>query len=241
MKMELKNNHILYEDKEIIVCHKKAGIAVQTARLGEPDLETALKNYLKTSYVAVVHRLDQPVEGILVFAKTKGAAAELSRQNKGQMMNKKYYAVALMEKTDLTGGEHVLVNYLQKDSKGNISRIVEPDKKEGKRSELSYEIIRSKGALQLDGNQETALIRVLLKTGRHHQIRIQMANAGMPLLGDGKYGSEKSKTYSRKENIKNVALCAYSLGFYHPSTGKKMEFKIMPSGEAFLPFLPINS
>lgn len=243
--MELKHNEIindiLYEDKEIIVCHKNSGIAVQTARLGEPDMETGLKNYWKADYVGLVHRLDQPVEGILVFAKTKRAAAELSRQNKGQIMNKKYYAVVLMEKLDAADGENVLVDYLQKDGKGNISRVVGPDEKGGKRSELSYEIVKKMKALQPEKERETALIRIQLKTGRHHQIRLQMANAGMPLLGDGKYGSEESKAYSRKRHIKNIALCAYSLGFCHPVTGKRMEFDIMPSGEAFLPFLPINS
>ena len=73
--MKLRDEDILYEDKEIIVCHKPAGMAVQTSRLGEADMESALKNYLRTPYVGIVHRLDQPVEGIVVFAKTKHAAA----------------------------------------------------------------------------------------------------------------------------------------------------------------------
>ena len=89
---------ILYEDKAVIVCRKPAGFPTQTARIGEPDMESALKNYLKSPYVGIIHRLDQPVEGILVFAKTKEAAAKLNAQNAGQAMGKTYYAVALPEK-----------------------------------------------------------------------------------------------------------------------------------------------
>lgn len=95
--MRIKREDILYEDKEIIVCHKRAGAAVQTARLGETDMETELKKYFRTPYVAAVHRLDQPVEGVLVFARTKRAAGDLGRQSKGQTMNKQYYAVVLAE------------------------------------------------------------------------------------------------------------------------------------------------
>lgn len=233
--------NILYEDKNIIVCCKKAGTAVQTARLGEPDMETALKNYLKSSYIGIVHRLDQPVEGILVFAKTKNAAAGLSRQSREQIMNKKYYAAVLLEKADAAKGENILVNYLRKENKGNISRVINPDKGEGKRSELSYKIIKTMKILQPEDEGGTALLRIQLKTGRHHQIRVQMAHAGMPILGDGKYGNEKSKAYSREKRIENIALCAYCLEFFHPVTGKKMIFHIMPSGKAFWPFLPINS
>lgn len=233
--------NILYEDKQIIVCSKKAGTAVQTARLGEPDMETALKNHLKSSYIGIVHRLDQPVEGILVFAKTKNAAAELSRQSRGQIMNKKYYAAVLLKKADAAEGQNVLVDYLQKENKGNISRVISPDKGEGKRSELSYEIVKTMKILQPGDEWETALLRIQLKTGRHHQIRVQTANAGMPILGDTKYGNEESKAYSREMRLENIALCAYCLEFSHPVTREEMIFHIAPSGKAFLPFLPINS
>lgn len=231
--MKQINEDILYEDKEIIVCHKRAGIAVQTARLGEADMETILKNYLKTSYVAVVHRLDQPVEGVLVFAKTKNAASSLSRQSKGQMMNKRYYAAVAAEKPVLTKGECVLTDYLWKNGKDNISQVVRPDRKDAKRAELIYEVIDMREPSGQDGEEKIALVRVRLKTGRHHQIRVQLAHAGMPILGDAKYGSRESKIYSSKKHIKNIALCAYGLEFSHPGTGKRMDFRITPSGEAF--------
>lgn len=239
--MKLSKEDILYEDKEIIVVRKKAGVATQTARLGELDLVSALKNYLKVPYIAVVHRLDQPVEGVLVFAKTKKAAANLSSQNAGQTMNKQYYAVVWMpkDKVEEPGGEErVLVDYLLKDGKTNTSRVVNEQTTEAKRAELSYEVVTT---VETVGGDRNTLIRVRLKTGRHHQIRVQMAHAGMSLLGDTKYGSEEAKNFSRIHRIKNVALCAYCLEFLHPITGKRMEFQVEPIGEAFASFLPINS
>ena len=240
--MRLVKEDILYEDSEIIVCHKKAGVATQTARLGEADMVSALKNYLKTSYIAVVHRLDQPVEGILVFAKTKKAAANLSNQNAGQSMSKNYYAVILVQEDEAESvvltKEAILVDYLLKDGKNNTSRVTTAQTPEAKRAELSYEIVK---VSEPEDGSRSALVRVRLKTGRHHQIRVQMANAGMSLLGDTKYGSEEAKNFSRAHCIKNVALCAYSLEFLHPVTGKKMGFQVEPAGEAFAAFLPINS
>ena len=227
------NGDILYEDKEIIVCRKMAGIAVQTARIGEADMESALKNYLRTSYIGIVHRLDQLVEVILVFGKTKDAAAALSRQSRERMMNKEYYAAVAAAKPVPVKEKCTLVDYLKKDGKGNISRVTCPDEKDAKRAELSYEVIGTAAGQEQDMEISIALVRVCLKTGRHHQIRVQMANAGMPILGDNKYGSRESKAYSSENHVKNIALCAYGLEFAHPRTGKKMNFQIVPSGEGF--------
>lgn len=258
---------IIYEDADIIVCHKKSGIATQTSKAGEQDMESLLKNYLKTPYVGIVHRLDQPVEGLLVFAKNKQAAAELSRQNVGTSMSKKYYAVVVVEETtdekiaqnaenvqceenDRNINTHILTDYLIKNGKENTSRVAgenEKDSKDAKKAELSYEIIKILETRGVDNEDDkksnennklpqVALARITLKTGRHHQIRVQMSHAGMPLLGDAKYGNDCSKQISRERNIRNVALCAYSLTFSHPKTGKKMNFEIEPSGEAFRPF-----
>lgn len=248
--MKLSKEDIIYEDQEIIVCRKRAGIATQTARLGEADMVSALKNYLKTSYLAVVHRLDQPVEGVLVFAKNKKAAANLSSQNAKQSMSKVYYAVILLQITAQngdtmaqkceekmaaweTGKEYILVDYLLKDGKSNTSKVVDAAVAEAKRAELTYEILK---LLPSEEGGQRALVRIRLKTGRHHQIRVQMANAGMPLLGDSKYGKEETKEFSRAHGIKNVALCAYHLEFAHPVTGKRMEFDTEPVGEAFCSF-----
>lgn len=232
--VKIEEQDILYEDKEIIVCHKKAGMATQTARLGEADMVSALKNYLKTPYLAVIHRLDQPVEGVLVFAKTKKAAAGLSRQNAGQTMSKNYYAVVLMQAGETVDSKETeLVDFVLKDGKSNTSKVVSADTPGAKRAELTYQLVKVE---ETEDGSRKALVRVRLKTGRHHQIRVQMAHAGMPLLGDARYGNEEVRNLSRKQGIKNVALCAYHLEFLHPVSGKRMVFEIEPKGEAFVFF-----
>ncbi len=243
--MRLDSGDILYEDKEIIVCRKQAGIATQTARPGEPDMESALKNYLKDEYIGVVHRLDQPVEGILVFAKTKNAAAKLSEQSKGKMMCKHYCAVAVPVKKESLGNggteeegfgepgrEYVLVDYLLKDGKRNISKVVAEGTPGAKRAELAYKIIKMRQTKEL----QTALLEIKLKTGRHHQIRVQLSNAGLPLFGDAKYGIGMEDTPGGIKQTKNVALCANRLEFFHPATGERMSFEIEPSGAVFRAF-----
>lgn len=206
---------ILYEDAAIIVCVKPAGVATQTKRIGEKDMESILRTYRmqknEDSYIGVVHRLDQPVSGIMVFAKTKEAAAELSKQVASKMADKYYYAV-----TDGVpdASKGVLENYLLKDGRSNLSRVVDSKEPGAKRAELSYEVLAK--------SDTKSLVKVKLATGRHHQIRVQMAHAGWPLAGDRKYNF--------KTNMKPVSepmgLCSYKLGFRHPVTKKKMEFEI---------------
>ncbi len=217
-------NKILYEDNHILVCHKPAGIATQTAKIGQKDMVSELKNYLgKDAYVGLIHRLDQPVEGVLVFAKTTFAAKELSKQLTSSMFHKQYYAVVsgkgFLEETTLT-------DYLIKESKGNVSRIASPTEKGAKKAQLIAKTIAYREA------EDIALVNVTLLTGRHHQIRIQLAAAGAPLLGDTKYGVAGSQ--------KNIALCAYKLAFVHPKTKKEMEFCIEPEGAIFGTFSEIH-
>ncbi len=253
-------NRILYEDNDVIVCHKPAGIATQTARVGQADMVSEIFNYLsskrdggavKTPCVGVIHRLDQPVEGILVFAKNKAAAADLSRQAAGEGMKKEYLALICGKNREKQGE---LTDYLLKDGKTNISRVVPPEVKGAKQARLSYEILQDAlpeklfpekgnepGLSGKDGTDDglggsglrCALVRVCLYTGRHHQIRVQMAHAGMPLLGDRKYADEAALELSAKLGIRETALCAYRLAFTHPKTGKRMQFEIRPEGAAF--------
>lgn len=264
-------NRILHEDSDIIVCHKPAGIATQTAKVGQADMVSEITNYLaskegasgKSLHVSVVHRLDQPVEGILVFAKNKQAAADLSRQAAGKDMKKEYLALVCGKDMPRTGE---LTDFLLKDGKTNVSRIVPPEIKGAKQARLSYEIlweeatdslllvretegISAKDRIEkdiLDGRRsddgmigqpanglQYALVKICLHTGRHHQIRVQMANAGMPLLGDRKYGDEAALALSEKLGVRETALCAYRLSFIHPKTGKQMQFEIRPEGAAF--------
>lgn len=212
---------ILYEDEAILVCYKPAGIPTQTKQTMQMDVESELHNYLKGKPVYVVHRLDQPVEGVLVFARTKGAAAALARQLGSDEMSKEYYAVVSGKMEQKQGR---LVDYIKKEAKGNLSKIVEETDPEGKYAELSYEVL---------GEKEVSLLRVHLKTGRHHQIRVQLAGANHPLLGDQKYADSQTLELSRQMGIRNVALCAASLQFVHPESKEKMKFEVEPRG---LPF-----
>ena len=218
---------ILHEDKDILVCYKPAGIPTQTKQTMQMDVESELKNYLKGKPVYVVHRLDQPVEGILVFAKTKEAAASLSMQLSSDEMNKEYRAVVFGSMAEKQG---ILVNYLKKEAKGNLSKVVKETDPEAKYAELSYEVI---GEKKMETEEEISLLKIRLKTGRHHQIRVQLAAANHPLLGDQKYADEKTLDFSRQNGIRNVALCAAKLHFIHPTTKEKMEFQIEPKGLAF--------
>ncbi len=206
---------ILYEDDAIIVCVKEAGVATQTKKIGQKDMESMLRTYRmqkkESSYIGVVHRLDQPVSGVMVFAKTKEAAADLSRQISAKAADKYYYAVTDGVPYKAKG---TLEDYLLRDGKTNLSKVVDSKTAGAKRAELSYEVLAK--------NQTKALLKIKLATGRHHQIRVQMAHAGWPLAGDRKYNF--------KENIKQgtqpMGLCSYKLGFLHPVTKKKMEFEI---------------
>ncbi|MCM1266645.1 MAG: RluA family pseudouridine synthase [Bacteroidales bacterium] len=235
-------NHewILYEDDDILVCHKPAGIATQTARIGQADMVSEAENYLARNLpqgngggktrprIHAVHRLDQPVEGVLVFAKQQAATAALSAQAAGEEMEKTYLALIC----DLRGEEKrkredTLMDYLCKDGKTNMSHVVPPEVKGAKTARLRYEILSA---------QETPgvmLVRIRLYTGRHHQIRVQMAHAGMPLLGDRKYADGETIALSERLGIRDVSLCAYRLCFRHPKTGERLCFEITPQGPAF--------
>lgn len=222
---------ILYEDKDVLVIHKPAGLAVQTAHVGQQDVESELKNYLAAQnaspYLGIVHRLDQPVEGILVFAKTKKVAADLNRQLQSGDFCKEYLAVVCGNPTRKEGE---LVNFLLKEkgrahvvgSMGNLS-------KDAKRAALRYRTeAQSKTAAG-----EISLLRIWLETGRFHQIRAQLSRAGFPILGDSKYGSEASGQMSGELRIRHTALCACKLCFHHPTNGKEMEYTVNPENPAF--------
>ena len=216
---------IIYEDAAVLVVRKPAGLAVQTKRLGQKDLESMLKNHLvqngKQPYIGIIHRLDQPVEGILVFAKTTKAAAALSAQaaEKTKGMKKEYLAIVCGKPEQEQG---TLRNWLKKDGKTNLSSVVTKGTSDAKEAILDYEVLGYKE----DVNR--ALIRIHLKTGRHHQIRVQMAHAGMPLYGDSKYNPNPVGG--------TVALCAYRLTFVHPVSGKYMTFSCEPKNSAFAGF-----
>lgn len=239
---------ILFEDEELLVCLKPAGIAVQSGRVSEPDMVSELKNYLAQGarredraegrkgrgaavWLGVVHRLDQPVSGVMVFAKNPRAAASLSGQAAGEDMQKTYRAAVFLTKEDGDaavpgeGGKPVvpeegiagsLIDYVKKEPGGG-ARIAKPQEKEAKRAELSYRCLMREG--------QRALLEIGLKTGRHHQIRVQLAHAGMPILGDNRYGTGESRALSGQLGIGKIQLQAMRLTFLHPVTGERVCFE----------------
>lgn len=212
---------IVYEDDNIIVVFKDAGEPAQTSKGSVPDLVSKIKVHLVKDigikgdpYVGVIHRLDQPVSGLLVFAKDKTSAAVLSRQIQTDLMNKIYTATVegvLPEKSAA-----VLTDYMYKDTKDSKAIIADPktsdSNKDIKKAELSYEVLSS------DTESGTSKLKISLKTGRFHQIRAQLSNIGYPITGDVKYGAKKTSE-------KGIGLTACELDFMHPKTKKKMHFE----------------
>ena len=199
--------------------HKPAGIATQTARLGERDLVSEVKNHLadnsheKNPYVAVINRLDQPVEGLVLMAKDEKTATFLSRQLTESEIEKYYQARVYGHMPSESG---TLEDWIKKDAKTNLSMISDKGDKQAKKAVLEYRVIAT--------DEETDTVDIRLLTGRHHQIRLQFSHAGCPLVGDRKYGSEESGAYSEAAGIKNIYLKAYKLVFTDPSDRKKREF-----------------
>jgi 23S rRNA pseudouridine1911/1915/1917 synthase len=192
---------IIYEDKNLIIAHKPSGLATETARIGQPDLVSKLKNYRsqkgEDTYIGVIHRLDQPVEGLLVFAKNQKTAANLTDQLKSGTLKKSYTAI------------------VPKGTKG------------AKEAKLLYKC-NEINFIELNnvGDAEYSKVQIEISTGRHHQIRVQMSNAGHPLLGDNKYGNPHSKELSERLNINTTALVADKITLINPDGNNKLSFQI---------------
>ncbi len=235
-----KTPRILYEDSDILVCHKPTGIATQTKKLREPDLVSLLKRHLYITeknngvtsngepYLSAVHRLDQPVCGLLVFAKSPHAAAQLSKQIQAHSFSKTYRAV-LCHKPDYQT-QH-LIHYLQKNSMENRSFICKENDTQSKKAALTYRILEPAGSndYRIFTEYPTKdlmahpLVEIELETGRHHQIRVQMSAIGCPIIGDDKYGATN---FSSDYGINGIALCAYKLEFQHPITREVLSYQL---------------
>lgn len=202
--------NIIYEDNHVLVVEKPINIPVQEDETKDKDLLTMLKEYLKDKYqkpgnvyLGLVHRLDRPVGGVMVFAKTSKAASRLSKQIQQHEFEKRYYAV--VEGNIKEKGK--FIDKLLKNSKTNITSV----NPKGKEAILEYHKITYKDHL--------SFVDIHLKTGRSHQIRVQFSYHGYPLYGDQKYNEKAlSKT--------QIALFAYSLSFYHPITKEKVTFTL---------------
>lgn len=229
----MKKIEYIYEDEDIIVCHKPAGIATEGAGPGKMDLVSQVRNYLTRksrqegkkgpAYVGTVYRLDQPVEGVVVMGKNKKATSSLAEQIKKHTTDKYYYALCFGNVEPREG--HV-ENYLGRREDSGLAVIVSEEEKvrliggDVKKADLDYEVVSS--------DERTSLLKIKLLTGRFHQIRVQMAGLGYPIIGDTQYGNEESLQYSEEKGIKTVCLACYKFGFKHPTTGKRVFFEIKP-------------
>lgn len=219
---DTKGPLVLYEDNHIVVVVKPQNVPSQADSSGDGDMLSAVKNYIKTKYnkpgeafIGLVHRLDRPTGGVMVFARTSKAAERLSAQIADGSFEKKYLAVTAGVPRDRQGR---LTNWLLKDPAANTVKIVQAAVEGAKRAELDYKV------LEIAGKNQIALIDVRLLTGRSHQIRVQLKGAGAPVFGDVRYGGNIAKGH-------NLALWAYELRFSHPTTGKIMVFKVFPPEE----------
>jgi 23S rRNA pseudouridine1911/1915/1917 synthase len=214
--------NILYEDNHIIVVVKPNNILSQSDSTHDIDMLTIIKKYIKEKYnkpgnvyVGLVHRLDRPVGGVMVFAKSSKAASRLSESIKKHDFTKKYLAIV---NGILKQKEGQLTDYLLKQEDGNT---IVTNKEKGKIAILDYKVLGENKANNL------SLVEISLLTGRHHQIRVQFASRGYPLYGDQRYG---------KEDKKQLALFCYKLEFIHPVKKEKMSFIEYPNYGIFKEF-----
>ncbi len=210
--------NVVYEDNHIIVVIKPQNIPTQEDESHDKDLLTMVKEYIKVKenkpgnvFVGLVHRLDRPTGGIMVFAKTSKAASRLTQEMHTGDFKKRYLTVVVGKPREKRAK---LVNYLLKNARTNTVQVVPELTTNAKRAELGYVV--------LDEREKVSLLDVNLATGRSHQIRVQLKNIGCPVYGDVKYGGDKlAKGH-------NLALWAYELKFIHPTTKENMTFKCYP-------------
>lgn len=202
---------ILFEDKDVIVAIKERGLLSEEN--SKPNMVTHLKEHTKGE-IFPVHRLDKDVGGVMVYAKTKKAASELSKQAGDRTMEKTYLAVLHGAPEGKSG---ILEDLLFFDKGKNKSFTVKKERKGVKKALLSYNVLNEKA--------EFSLVEVKLMTGRTHQIRVQFASRKMPLVGDRRYGA--------KDDSKIIALWSKEISFIHPAKGERMSFQNLPQEEIF--------
>ena len=217
----MENLKVLFEDNHIIVVEKPVNIPSQGDKTGDIDMLTIIKKYLiekynkpGDAYLGLVHRLDRPTGGVMIFAKTSKAASRLSEQIRNKEFEKEYLVIADGKFEEPRG---IYEDYLWKNEKNNISKIVDEKSKNAKIAKLDYKVVKY--------NEETnlSLVKVKLHTGRHHQIRVQLSGRNHSIYGDQKYGT--------RGRGKQLCLWAYKLTINHPTTKEKMTFECYPKAE----------
>ncbi len=210
--------NILFEDNHIIIVNKRPSDIVQGDKTGDKPLGEMIKEYLKVKYnkpgeafIGVVHRLDRPVSGIVVFAKTSKALTRLSTMFKEKDINKTYWAIV---KNKPDKDSDYLIDYLKKNEAQNKSYVVNENTAKADKAELEYKVIGK--------SDNYYLLEVKLYTGRHHQIRVQLANIGSPIKGDLKYG------FPRPNTDGSICLHSRKIDFVHPVSKEKIEITADP-------------
>ncbi len=235
---------IVYEDEYIIACVKPYGVPSQQDKTYGVDMVTLVKEYLydkasseikdndeqiEEPYVAVINRLDRPVGGIVLFAKDEATAAKLSDMVQDSEIEKYYQAVV---SGFLKEQEGVYEDWLLHDKKANITKVVSKDTKGAKRAMLEYEVLD-----ELDTDEgPVSYVLVKLLTGRHHQIRCQMAAHGTPIWGDAKYSDKKETARGKSKKAgkeSEIGLFSTRMQFVHPITGEEIFLHREPEGKAF--------
>lgn len=213
MRSTASNLDILFEDNHIIVVNKRTGDLVQGDKTGDIPLSDLLKTFLKNKYnkpgnvyLGVVHRLDRPTTGIVIFAKTSKALERLNKMLRDKTIDKTYWAVV---KNKPSKASDTLINYLRKNPKNNKATVFNKDTKDTKKAVLHYKTLKS-----LDNYH---LLEIDLETGRHHQIRSQLANINCPIKGDLKYG------FNRSNKDAGIHLHARKIQFTHPVSKEPIE------------------
>ncbi|MGM8211876.1 RluA family pseudouridine synthase [Virgibacillus sp. W0430] len=214
---------ILYEDNHLLIVDKPINVPVQADRSGDDDLLTILKNDLKIRYkkpgnvyLGLVHRLDRPVGGVIAFAKTSKAASRLSDMMRRQTIHRTYVAVV---KGHPPQQRATLNHYLLKDHRRNVVKVVPPSTNKAKKAVLNYEVIGK--------TKDYSFVRIQLQTGRPHQIRVQLAAIGCPIVGDYKYSTNDVL----KQNGQKLALNAVTLSFDHPTRDERVTVRSNPPYE----------
>ncbi|NLT95184.1 MAG: RNA pseudouridine synthase [Clostridia bacterium] len=209
---------VIFEDNHLLVVIKPPNILSQGDSSGDPDMLTILKKELKVRYnkpnnvyLGLIHRLDRPVGGVMVFAKTSKCASRLSEQIRNRRFKKTYLAVVHGKPAK---EKATLIHYLLKDNKTNQVKIAGQNTQGAKEAVLDYEVMGATNGL--------SLVKINLHTGRSHQIRVQFASIGHPIYGDQRYGSNLNKPKLQ------IALWAYEIQCEHPTLKKKMSFTSWP-------------
>lgn len=221
--MSITDRHVVYEDNHLIGINKPAGIIVQLDETGDKPLDDMVKDYLTKKYnkpngafLGVTHRLDRPVSGLVLFAKTTKALDRVNILFKERKVNKVYWAVVRNRPPELHG---TLIHWLYRDRSKNITRAYRKQVDGSKLSELSYSVLG-----QVDGFY---LLEVRPITGRTHQIRVQLSSMGCPIVGDNKYG------YPRGSSKGSICLHARSLDFIHPVKKEKIRMEALLPKDGF--------